>query len=67
MLRPQLNFAFIDSQNLYLSIHELGWDLDYGRFRIYLAEKYGVSQAFLSFSNDFHQHFWLLSVILKRP
>lgn len=47
MLRPQINYAFIDSQNLHLSIKALGWDLDYKRFRVYLSEKYGVSQAFL--------------------
>jgi uncharacterized LabA/DUF88 family protein len=47
MLKPQINYAFIDSQNLYLSIRELGWSLDYRRFRIYLIEKYGVKQAFL--------------------
>lgn len=47
MHRPQTNFAFIDSQNLHLSIREAGWDLDFARFRIYLSEKYGVSQAFL--------------------
>lgn len=47
MQQPQTNFAFIDSQNLHLSVRELGWDLDYKRFRVYLSEKYGVSQAFL--------------------
>lgn len=47
MLRSQNNFAFIDSQNLYLSIRELGWFLDYARLRVYLSEKYGVGQAFL--------------------
>ncbi len=47
MLRPQTNFAFIDSQNLYLSIRRLGWSLDFERFRVYLSEKYGVKQAFL--------------------
>lgn len=41
------NFAFIDSQNLNLSIRALGWVLDFKKFRIYLKEKYGVSQAFL--------------------
>lgn len=41
------NFAFIDSQNLYKSIEKQGWKLDFGRFRIYLKEKYGVRQAFL--------------------
>ncbi len=41
------NFAFIDSQNLYLAIKELGWKLNYRRFRIYLKEKYGVEKAYM--------------------
>jgi len=41
------NYAFIDSQNLNLGILELGWKLDFRRFRIYLKEKYGVSKAYL--------------------
>jgi uncharacterized LabA/DUF88 family protein len=41
------NYAFIDSQNLNLAIRELGWRLDFARFRVYLREKYGVSKAFL--------------------
>jgi len=41
------NYAFIDSQNLNLSIRELGWKLDFRRFRKYLAEKYGIVKAFL--------------------
>jgi len=41
------NFAFVDSQNLNLSIRELGWRLDFRRFRKYLADKYGVEKAFL--------------------
>lgn len=41
------NFAFIDSQNLNLSIKELGWRLDYRKFRQYLKEKYHVSKGFL--------------------
>ncbi len=41
------NYAFIDSQNLNLSIREQGWVLDFARFRVYLAEKYGVTKAFL--------------------
>ncbi len=36
------NFAFIDSQNLNLSIRALGWRLDFRRFRVYLKEKYEV-------------------------
>jgi len=41
------NYAFIDSQNLHLSIRSLGWTLDYKRLRIYLRDKYAVSKAFL--------------------
>lgn len=41
------NYAFIDSQNLNLSIRGLGWQLDLRRFRVYLKEKYGVLKAFL--------------------
>ena len=40
-------YAFIDSQNLNLGIQELGWKLDFSRFRAYLFEKYGVTKAFL--------------------
>jgi len=41
------NYAFIDSQNLNLGIQNLGWKLDYRKFRIYLAEKYGVKKAYV--------------------
>jgi uncharacterized LabA/DUF88 family protein len=41
------NYAFIDSQNLNLSIQGLGWKLNFHRFRTYLLEKYGVKKAFL--------------------
>ena len=41
------NYAFIDSQNLNLSIRAQGWILDFGRFRKYLEDKYEVSKAFL--------------------
>lgn len=41
------NYAFIDSQNVNLSIKSLGWKLDFSRFRVYLKEKYGVTKAFL--------------------
>lgn len=41
------NYAFIDGQNLNLSIKELGWKLDYRKFRAYLADTYQISKAFL--------------------
>ena len=47
MKKNENNCAFIDSQNLNLSIRELGWKLDWKKFRVYLKEKHGVAQAFL--------------------
>lgn len=41
------NFAFIDAQNVHLGIKSLGWDLDWGKFRIYLKEKYSITTAYL--------------------
>ena len=47
MRRRQNNYAFIDSQNLNLSIRSQGWVLDFRRFRRYLQDKYEVTEAFL--------------------
>jgi uncharacterized LabA/DUF88 family protein len=47
MSKNPINYAFIDSQNLNLGIRELGWKLDYARFRIYLKDKYNVEKAYL--------------------
>lgn len=44
---PDYNYAFIDAQNLYLSIKNIGWGLDYKKLRIYLKEKYRVEKAFM--------------------
>lgn len=41
------NCAFIDGANLHKGIGELGWKLDYKRFRIFLAEKYRTQTAYL--------------------
>lgn len=40
-------YAFIDSQNVHLSIKSLGWSINWKRFRVYLKEHYGVTKAFL--------------------
>ena len=45
--KPENNYAFIDSQNLYRGMKRLGWKLDYRRFRRYLREKYGVGTAYM--------------------
>jgi uncharacterized LabA/DUF88 family protein len=47
MKRELDNYAFVDGQNLYLGVQNLGWKLDYERFRVYLREKYKVSVAYL--------------------
>ncbi|TKJ39341.1 MAG: hypothetical protein CEE38_00965 [Planctomycetes bacterium B3_Pla] len=36
----QHNYAFIDGQNLHMSVKNQGWVLDYKRFRRYLTDKY---------------------------
>jgi len=41
------NFVYIDAANLHKGINELGWKLDYKRFRIWLREKYSVQTAYL--------------------
>ena len=46
MKKLQNNYAFIDGQNLNLSIQHLGWKLDFRKFRVYLSEKYGVGTAY---------------------
>ena len=40
-------YAFIDSQNVNLATQDCGWKLDFGRFYVYLRDKYKVSKAFL--------------------
>lgn len=47
MSQKKNNYAFIDSQNLNLSIRDQGWNLDFKRFRKYLEDKYDVSKAFI--------------------
>jgi len=47
MEKRQNNYAFIDSQNLHLSISEQGWALDFKKFRKYLYDKYDINKALL--------------------
>ncbi|MDO8622184.1 MAG: NYN domain-containing protein [bacterium] len=47
MKPAQDNIAYIDGANLYRGVKDLGWVLDYARFRIWLREKYGVTIAYL--------------------
>jgi uncharacterized LabA/DUF88 family protein len=41
------NYAFIDSQNLNLSVQDQGWKLDFKRFKVYLKDKFNITKAFL--------------------
>lgn len=47
MKRRTTTYAFIDSQNLNLSVRELGWKIDDERFHTYLTDKYNVSRAYI--------------------
>jgi uncharacterized LabA/DUF88 family protein len=41
------NYAFIDSQNLNLGVQKIGWKMDWRQFRNWLADKYGVTHAYM--------------------
>ena len=41
------NFAYIDGANLHKGVGDLGWKLDYRRFRIWLKDKFKVGRAYL--------------------
>ncbi len=47
MSKENNNFAYLDGANLYEAMEELGWVLDYKRFRIWLSEKYGIERAYI--------------------
>mgnify|MGYP003394714224 CR=1 FL=1 len=70
MTKNENNYAFIDSQNLNLGIQKLGWKLDYRKFRVYLAEKYGVKKAyvfigFIALNQSLYDHLQEAEFILK--
>ena len=41
------NIAYIDAAYLHKGTENLGWHLDYKRFRIWLRDKYSVAQAYI--------------------
>lgn len=47
LARTHSNFAFVDGNNLWRGMQNVGWPLDYRRFRIYLADKFRVGRAYL--------------------
>lgn len=46
------NYAFIDGNNLHLSLRNLKWRFDYRSFRKYLKDKYKISKAFYFIGKD---------------
>lgn len=40
-------YAFIDSQNLNVSVQKYGWKMNWKKFRQFLADKYGVTKAYM--------------------
>lgn len=47
VMRNVKNYAFIDTQNLYLGIKNQGWSVDFKKLRIYLSDKYSIGRAYL--------------------
>lgn len=41
------SYAFIDSQNLNVTVQNYGWKMDWRKFRKFLTDRYGVSRAFM--------------------
>ncbi len=44
--KPEV-YAFIDSQNLNLGVQRVGWKMDWRKLRQLLANKYGVTKAYM--------------------
>ena len=40
------NIAFIDGQNLYFGTAENNWKIDHKKFRVYLKDKYHITEAY---------------------
>src|SRR6266404_1981925 len=45
-VKPEV-YAFIDNQNLNVTVQNLGWKMDWRKFRRFLADKFGVTKAFM--------------------
>lgn len=69
--KPEI-YAFIDSQNLNVGVQNLGWKMNWQKFRKFLADKYGVTKAymFIGYVPEFEDMYMSLheagySVVLK--
>lgn len=47
MTLKENNFAYIDGANLHKGVESSAWTLDYGRFRSWLRQKFGITDAHL--------------------
>ncbi len=47
MSSKNVNIAYIDAANLHKGTENLGWSLDYIRFRTWLRDKYSVVKAYI--------------------
>lgn len=47
MILKENNFAYVDGSNLHKGVNDLGWQLDYARFRVWLKEKYSITRAYI--------------------
>jgi hypothetical protein len=45
--KPEGVYAFIDSQNLNVSVQKYGWKMNWKKFRKFLSDNYGVSKAYM--------------------
>jgi endonuclease YncB( thermonuclease family) len=63
MISRERNYAFIDGQNMHKGTVQQGWRVDYGKFRVYLRNKYQVEKAYIFFGylkeNEFFYQFHL--------
>lgn len=44
--KNEINLAFIDGQNLHLGTTQNGWRVDHNKLRVYLKDKYHVTEAY---------------------
>lgn len=45
MIPKENNFAYIDGANLHKGVRELGWKLDYQRFRSWVRQKFNITDV----------------------
>ena len=64
------NVAYIDAANLHRGIISLGWQLDYGRLRVWLRDKYNIQTAYLFIglipdNKDLYMHLQEIGYVLS--